>query len=109
MDTDPDPAFFLIDLQDANKNYLFVQKFFCLLLFEVEFTSFLKIKSQKEVIYYFCLVIEGFGAGSKSGSIPLTNGSGSSRFKTCGSGSGFATLTAAIILKLFTWNILVCN
>jgi hypothetical protein len=29
--------------------------------------------------YYFCLLIEESGSGSKSGSIPLTNGSGSRR------------------------------
>jgi hypothetical protein len=39
---DPDPAIFLINLQDANK-------FFCFLLFEGALTSFSKIKSQKEV------------------------------------------------------------
>ena len=31
--------------------------------------------------YYFCLMIEGPGAGVGSGSIPLTNGSGSRRPK----------------------------
>jgi hypothetical protein len=47
---DPDPAIFLIDLQDANKKQIFfILKFFCLLLFEGAFTSFSKIKSQKEV------------------------------------------------------------
>ncbi len=45
---DPDPAIFVIDLEDANKNY-FLYKFFCLLLFEGTFTSFSRIKSQKEV------------------------------------------------------------
>jgi hypothetical protein len=43
-DSDPDPAFFVIDLKDAKK------QFFCLLLFEGTFTSFFKDKkSQKEV------------------------------------------------------------
>jgi hypothetical protein len=54
--TDPDPALFVSDLQE-------------------------KIKSHKEVTnirnnvfsYYFCLMIEGSGTGS----VPLTNGSGS--------------------------------
>jgi hypothetical protein len=47
MDPDPDPAIFVIDLQDANKSY---KKFFCLLLFEGTFTSFFKDqKSTKEV------------------------------------------------------------
>jgi hypothetical protein len=45
---DPDPAIFIIDLQDANKNEL-KKKFFCLLLFEGTFTSFSKIKSPKEL------------------------------------------------------------
>jgi hypothetical protein len=48
-DADPDPAVFLIDLQDANKKLICLFKSFCLLLFEGIFTSFSKIKSQKEV------------------------------------------------------------
>jgi hypothetical protein len=44
-----DPAIFVIDLQDANKNNFFCTIFFSLLLFEGTFTSFSKIKSQKEV------------------------------------------------------------
>jgi hypothetical protein len=40
-----DPAIFVIDLQDANKNQLFLY----LLLFEGTFASFFKDKSQKEV------------------------------------------------------------
>ncbi len=47
-DANPDPAIFIIDLQDANKNK-FKKKLFCLLLFEGQFISFSKIKSQKEV------------------------------------------------------------
>jgi hypothetical protein len=43
---DPDPAIFVIDLQDANKKF---EKFFCLLLLEGTLTPFSKIKSQKEV------------------------------------------------------------
>ncbi len=31
-DADPDPADFVIDLQDANKKLIFVKSFFCLLL-----------------------------------------------------------------------------
>jgi hypothetical protein len=50
MDPDPDPAIFLIDLQDANKKLICLFKsFFYLLLFEGAFTSFSKKKSQKEV------------------------------------------------------------
>jgi hypothetical protein len=44
-DADPDPAIFVIDLQNANKKLFFAHY----LLFEGTFTSFLKIKSQKEV------------------------------------------------------------
>jgi hypothetical protein len=47
MNPDPDTASG-IDLQDANKK-LFFSKLFCLLLLEGTFTSFSKIKSQKEV------------------------------------------------------------
>ncbi len=43
---DPDPAIFVIDLQDAIKNY-FKKMFFCLLLFEDTFTSFFKDKKSK--------------------------------------------------------------
>jgi hypothetical protein len=41
-DSDPDPAIFVIDLQDANKKQILKNKFFCLLLFEGTFTSFFK-------------------------------------------------------------------
>jgi hypothetical protein len=82
---DPDPTIFFIDLQGANKKLILFYSFFCLLLLEGTFTSFFKDKSQKEsqnsrnqcFSYYFCLMIERSGAGSESGSIPLTNGSGS--------------------------------
>ncbi len=52
----------------------FLTKFFCILLFEGIFTSFFKDKKSKRsqnIFCYFCLMIEG------SGSIPLTNLSGS--------------------------------
>ncbi len=67
-DLDPDPAIFVNDL-----------KFFCLFLFEVTFTSFLKDKKFRKksqnrrnqgFSYYFCLMIKG------SRSVALTNGSG---------------------------------
>jgi hypothetical protein len=44
---DPDPAIFVIDLQEANKKIYFFTKFFCLLLFEGTFTSFFKDKKTK--------------------------------------------------------------
>jgi hypothetical protein len=43
---DPDPAIFIIHLQDANKK-LILKKIFCLLLFEGTFTSFFKDKKSK--------------------------------------------------------------
>ncbi len=58
---------------------------------KVHLHHFSKIKSQKEsqkstgrnqgFSYYFCMMIEGSGSGSRFGSIPLTNGSGSGRPK----------------------------
>jgi hypothetical protein len=49
LDADLDPAIFIIDLQDANEKLIFLIQFFCILLFEGTFTSFIKDKSQKEV------------------------------------------------------------
>ncbi len=49
MDPDPDPAIFLIDLQDANKKQIFLFQSFFAYYFKGAFTSFSKIKSQKEV------------------------------------------------------------
>jgi hypothetical protein len=37
---DPDPAIFVIDLQDASKKLIFKYNFFCLFLFEAKSTSF---------------------------------------------------------------------
>jgi hypothetical protein len=44
---DPDPAIFVIDIQDGNKKLILIKKFFCLLLFEGTFTSFFKDKKSK--------------------------------------------------------------
>jgi hypothetical protein len=52
-DSDPDPAIFVIDLQEPTKNYGVIKKnVFLLLLFEATFTvhHVSKIKSPKEVI-----------------------------------------------------------
>jgi hypothetical protein len=43
MDPDPDPALFVLDLQDANRKAIF-SKFSCFLLFEGTLTSFFKVK-----------------------------------------------------------------
>jgi hypothetical protein len=48
-DSDPEPAIFVTDLQDANKKIIFIKKFACLLLFEGTLHHFTKIKSPKEV------------------------------------------------------------
>jgi hypothetical protein len=48
-DADPDPAFFVTDLQETNKKPFFIQ-FFCLLLFEITF-SFFKDKKTKMRIW----------------------------------------------------------
>jgi hypothetical protein len=82
-DTDPDPSIFITD-QDANKK-LIKKKVFLYITFLRYFYIISKIQSQKEnsknqgFSYYICLMIEGSGSGSRagSGSIPLTNGSGS--------------------------------
>ncbi len=74
---DPDLAIFVPDLQDAN-----IKLFFLLITFW-HLHHFSNIKSHKEsqnsrnqgFSYYFCLMIEG------SGSVHLTNGSGSRKPK----------------------------
>ncbi len=49
-DADPDPAIFITDLQVNNKKLIKKKSFSAYyLLFEGTFTSFLKIKSPKEV------------------------------------------------------------
>jgi hypothetical protein len=90
VNPDPDPAIFVIDLQDANKKLpYFLLKFFCLLLFVyicVHLHNFSKLKSQKEpqnsrnqgFSYYFGMMIGGSGSGSisltnRSATLPCTN------------------------------------
>jgi hypothetical protein len=50
-DSDPGPAIFVIDLEEANKKPIFKKKFFCLLgyFLKVQLHNFSKIKSPKEV------------------------------------------------------------
>ena len=75
---DPDPA-------GSGSNTIFSAYYFL----KEHLLHFSKIKSQKEsqnrrnqgFSYYFCMNIEGSGAESGSGSIPLTSGSGSGRPK----------------------------
>ncbi len=84
-------CFFVIDLQDASKNKFLNTIFSAYYFLKLHLHHFLKIKSQKEsqnsrnqgFPYFSCMMIEGSGskAGSGSGSIPLTSGSGSMRPK----------------------------
>ena len=88
-DLDPDPAIFVIDLQDASKKLIFKTIFSAYYFLKVHLHHFSKIKSQKGsqnsrnqgFSYYFSMLIEGSGSGARagSGSIPLTGGSGSGR------------------------------
>jgi hypothetical protein len=48
-DLDPDPTIFVIDLQDANKKYIFFKSFSAYYFLKVHLPYFSKIKSQKEV------------------------------------------------------------
>ncbi len=87
----PDPAIFVIDLEDASKKQIFNTIFSAYYFLKLHLHHFSKIKSQKEsqnsmnqgFSYSFCMMIEESGsrAGSGSGSIPLTSGSGSGRPK----------------------------
>jgi hypothetical protein len=78
LDPAPDPAIFIIGLQDANFSAYYFLK--------VHLHQFSKIKSHKEVTksknrgfsYYFCFMVEG------SGFVPQTNGSGSRSLKNTG-------------------------
>ncbi len=84
---DPDPAIFVIDLQNASKKQIFHTIFSAYYFSKVHLLHFSKINSQKEsqnsrnqgFSYYFCMMIEGSGFRSRTGSgpIPLTSGSGS--------------------------------
>jgi hypothetical protein len=47
--TNPDPAIFVIDLQDANKHQIKKQSFSAYYYLKVHLHHFSKIKSQKEV------------------------------------------------------------
>jgi hypothetical protein len=48
-DADPDPAIFVIDLQDANKKQIFFRQVFLLFYFLKVHLHHFQIKSQKEV------------------------------------------------------------
>ncbi len=68
---DPDPAIFVIDLQDASQKLIFNKIFSAYYFLKVFLHHFSKTKSQKEsqnsrnqgFSYYFCMMIEGSGSG----------------------------------------------
>jgi hypothetical protein len=74
MDLDPDPAIFVIDLQDASKTLIFNTIFSAYYFLKLHLHHFSKIKSQKES--QNSTIIEGSGSRAGSGS-----GSGSWRPK----------------------------
>jgi hypothetical protein len=91
-DSDPDPAIFVIDLQDANKKLILKKSLSAYYFLKVQHLHhFSRIKRPKEVTkqqesrFFLLFLLDnrrartGFGAGS--GSIPLTHGSGSGRPK----------------------------
>ncbi len=47
LDSDPDPAIFVIDFQDANKKLIFLKGFSAYYFLKVKFTSFFKDKKSK--------------------------------------------------------------
>ncbi len=80
---DPDPAIFVIDLQDANKKLIKKKNFLLFTFLKYIYIIFqrkkIKKKSQNNrnynFSYYFCFMTKG------SGSIRLTSGSGSGKPK----------------------------
>jgi hypothetical protein len=46
---DPDPSFFIIDLQDANKKLILKKSFTAYYFFKVLLNQYSKVRSQKEV------------------------------------------------------------
>jgi hypothetical protein len=72
---DPDPAIFVIDLQDDSKKLIFNTIFSAYYFLKVHLHHFSEIKSQKEsqngrnqgFSYYFCMMIEGSGSRAGSG------------------------------------------
>jgi hypothetical protein len=88
-DPDLDPAIFVSDLQDVNKN------FFANYFLKVHFHHFSKIKSHKEVtklkeamfFYYFCLMIDMDADPYLSLMDPGADPGGPKKYGSYGSGS----------------------
>jgi hypothetical protein len=49
QDSDPDPAIFVIDIQDANKKQIFKKSFSTFYFLKVHLHHFSKIKSHEEI------------------------------------------------------------
>jgi hypothetical protein len=70
VDPDPDPAIFVIDLQDANHKNKFFKQIVLLITFFISIYIVFQVKSQKEsqnsrnqgFSFYFCMVVEGSGS-----------------------------------------------
>jgi hypothetical protein len=77
-DSDPDPAIFVIDLQDASKKLIFntIEFFLLITLSYFYLSSYIYIIFQRQKVkkshkngrnqgfsYYFCMMIEGSGSG----------------------------------------------
>ncbi len=83
-------CYFFLRPSRCQQKLIFIFIFSAYYFFKVHLHLFSKIKSQKEsqnsrnqgYSYYFCMMIEGSrsGSGARSGSIPLTNGSGSGQW-----------------------------
>jgi|LakMenEpi03Aug12_release.lakeMendotaPanAssembly.Ray.scaffolds.fasta_scaffold4110426_1 hypothetical protein len=74
-DSDPDPAIFVINYQDANQKIFFSTNFCANYFLKVHLTSFLKIKiSHKAVGIKVFLTIFACDRRIRTGSIPLTTG-----------------------------------
>ncbi len=57
MDSDADPSIYIIDPQDAIKKRILFKKFFCIVLFEVSFTSFFKEVTKLSKSRFFLLFL----------------------------------------------------
>ncbi len=68
MDPDPEPANFVIDLQDPNKNFLLITLWrYIYIIFQRQKVIKKSQNSRNQGFsYYFCLMIEGSGSGAES-------------------------------------------
>ncbi len=104
-DLDPNPAIFVINLQDAKKNILYV--FLLITFWRYIYIIFQKVKKKSQnnrnqgFPYYFCSMTEGSG----SESVSLTSWSGSRRPKNIRIRIRNTELMIIVILYLAPWEI----